>query len=198
MTRITVNVTGPLIERATQRDSRHCMIAEAIQAENPHFKNISVDLSTIRWTNPRTRKRYIALTPEPAAAALVEFDQGRTVEPFTFPVETIQSTPVLVAVETTAEAQADGRRHPRKRRGPKGRGGRELKVSPSDGRARIEGGEPLRTGHLAGGAIPPAAADVRRAEAREAAAATVVAEGASNVVRSQSRFRQYGRRLLKP
>ena len=57
-----VKITRELIERATQRDSRHCMIAEAIKAANPRYLNISVDLQTIRYTDPRTRKRYTCLT----------------------------------------------------------------------------------------------------------------------------------------
>jgi hypothetical protein len=71
-----VKVTRELIERATQRDSRHCMIAEAIKAANPRYLNIAVDLQTIRYTDPRTRKRYTCLTPQTAGHALVEFDQG--------------------------------------------------------------------------------------------------------------------------
>ena len=84
MASMKVNVTPELVERAVQRDSHHCMIAEAIKAQNPHFKNIVVDLQTIRWTNPRTGKRYICLTPEVAGTALVAFDQAEDIQPFSF------------------------------------------------------------------------------------------------------------------
>ena len=203
MTRMTVNVTRPLIDRATQRDSRHCMIAEAIQADHEHFRNVSVDLATIRWTNPRTGKRYVALTPEPAAAALVAFDQGEAVEPFAFPMETIQVTASRKAIETMAEAQAAGRKRPR----TAPRGVRSLTVG-EDGRARIAGGETIPRGHLGGSAAVKAANHAARREATarlEQAEATdadlfpaPVPEAASNVRRSQARYRQYGRRVLKP
>src|SRR5262245_30493600 len=68
------------------------MIAEAIQQQRPEWKQILVDLQTIRWTNPRTSKRYVALTPEVAGSALVAFDRGEQIAPFSFSLEPIQVT----------------------------------------------------------------------------------------------------------
>lgn len=165
-TALKVSITAPLIERATQRDSRHCMIAEAITAARPDFRNVQVDLATIRWTNPRTGKRYIALTPEKAAVALVEFDQGREVEPFDLSLVPIQSTPTVKSksAETRAEAREAGRLFPRQKT-TQDRGRRKVSVD-AEGRAQIDGGQPLPTGAL------------------------------SNVARSGRRYRQYGRRIL--
>jgi len=190
--RLHVVVTTPLIERATQRDSRHCMIAEAILASRPDLRNVMVDLATIRWTNPKTGKRYIALTPEVAGAELVNFDQGRPIEPFEFNIEAIQVTDVKKPVQAPdgeVERYANGK--------PKvsgaGRGGRRLTVS--GGRPTVNGGVPLPMGHLAGGA------NARRpgaeAHVREPVIPVEAPEGSSNVVRSGRRFRQYGRRLLQ-
>jgi hypothetical protein len=172
-----VNVTEPLIDRATQRDSRHCMIAEAIQHAHPEFKNIMVDLATIRWTNPRTKKRYVCLTPEVAARALVEFDQGRAVEPFAFTCTPIQSTPVKQYVKDENGTWREKTSRGRKQLRPDG---------------TISGGKPIKRGHLQGGA------DVRDANAaakREKAVAEVTG-GESNTKLSGTRYRQYGRRIL--
>jgi hypothetical protein len=146
---LKVSVTAPLIERATQRDSRHCMIAEAITAARPTFRNVIVDLATIRWTNPRTGKRYIALTPEAAAMALVAFDQGKQVDPFDLALTPIQSTPSTRSKETSAEARAAGRKYPRREAPSRTR----KLTTDSKGRPKIEGGDPLPTGHLSNVAL---------------------------------------------
>lgn len=195
-------VTPELIDRATQRDSRHCMIAEAIKATRPDWQNIIVDLATIRWTNPRTGKRYICLTPEICGERLVDFDRGNPVEPFTFNIEPVQVTPVVrrEATETRAEARAAGRKHPRQRRLPVGEGNESRAktgiTGAQHGKPLIHGGEPLRAGHLSN------RPDYRSHEAALIDQHTVdelagKPEG-SNVKLSGARFRMYGRRLLKP
>jgi hypothetical protein len=146
---LKVSVTAPLIERATQRDSRHCMIAEAITAARPNFRNVIVDLATIRWTNPRTGKRYVALTPEPAAVALVAFDQGREVKAFDLALRPIQVTNIKRTTETRAEARTAGRKSPaqNQKRAP-----RKISID-AKGQPTIEGGKPLPTGHLSNVAL---------------------------------------------
>jgi hypothetical protein len=173
MASMKVAVTPELVERAVQRDSRHCMIAEAIKAQNPHFTKILVDLQTIRWSNPKTGKRYVCLTPEVAAAALVRFDQGEAIEPFDFSLKTTQITPT-----TTVAAKTGGH-------GPK----------TLDGQLTIHGGLPTRTGHLGGGSDVHAAD--RAAKREQAASPAPVSGDESNVKRSTSRYRQYGRRILQ-
>jgi hypothetical protein len=166
--RLKVEVTPELVERATQRDSRHCMIAEAIKHQRPEYERIMVDLATIRWTNPRTGKRYICLTPEAAAQALVDFDQGRPIEPFSFNVEPIQTTPASA---------------------PRGR-----KKLTNGG--KIEGGKPIRQGHLRGDVTSRPDVLDRRAAAREAQLAQPTGDE-SNTQLSSPHYRQYGRRLLR-
>jgi hypothetical protein len=147
------------------------MIAEAIKQQNPHYTRILVDLQTIRWTNTKNGKRYVCLTPEEAAAKLVDFDQGRAIEPFTFGMRVAQVT----------AAKGDGR------------GRKRL-----NGQMTIEGGEPLRAGHLRGTEGSGSAVNAAKRVNREAAAAVLDPPAeASNVVRSSRKYRSYGRRLLK-
>jgi hypothetical protein len=60
------------------------MIADAVYAAVPGAKSVSVDLATIRWTDPEKGVRYTYLTPRPAQLALLDFDEGRKIEPFRF------------------------------------------------------------------------------------------------------------------
>lgn len=60
------------------------MIAEAVKAAMPHARFVSVDLQTIRWSDPKKGLRYVALTPRVAQISLVEWDQGEIPSPFNF------------------------------------------------------------------------------------------------------------------
>jgi hypothetical protein len=80
--RVAVQVTREIIDSAEQRDSSHCMIAEAVKAAVPGAAKVSVDLQTIRFTDPQRRLRYVYLTPRQAQLALVAFDQGLHTDPF--------------------------------------------------------------------------------------------------------------------
>jgi hypothetical protein len=80
--KVELAVTTEHIETSTKADSSHCMIADAIKAAVPNAARVSVDLQTIRFSDPGKRRRYVYLTPRTAQEALIEFDQGRTVEPF--------------------------------------------------------------------------------------------------------------------
>lgn len=82
--RLRVELTSEGIEAAKQRDSSHCMIAEAVKAAFPGAAYVSVDLQTIRFSDPEKHLRYTYLTPRSAQIALVNFDQGREPEPFAF------------------------------------------------------------------------------------------------------------------
>jgi len=82
--RVDVEVTPEIIGTATQADSGHCMIADAVKAAVPGAANISVDLQTIRFSDPKKRMRYVYLTPRMAQLALVDFDAGEMPDPFTF------------------------------------------------------------------------------------------------------------------
>lgn len=81
---LKIKVTEEQIAAAMKRDSRHCMIAEAIKVAHPDARSVSVDLATIRFTDPGKQIRCTYLTPRIAQVCLVNFDQGRAPEPFSF------------------------------------------------------------------------------------------------------------------
>jgi hypothetical protein len=75
-------ITQELIDTSIRASSGHCMIADAVRDAVPAARNISVDLQTIRWTDPDRGVRYVYLTPPQAQLALVDFDEGNPVHPF--------------------------------------------------------------------------------------------------------------------
>lgn len=89
---VTVNVTAEIIERSRPRDSRHCMIAEALRVAYPDAAKIAVDLATIRFTDRSKGLRYTYLTPRLGQAALVQFDQKVIPPPFSMRLRGAQVT----------------------------------------------------------------------------------------------------------
>lgn len=83
-------VDADTIERSVIGVSSHCMIAEAIKKAVPDARAVAVDLQTIRWSDRERRIRYVYLTPPSVQQALVDFDQGELIEPFTFRVRHAQ------------------------------------------------------------------------------------------------------------
>jgi len=81
---IRLAVTEDLVQAALPADSGHCMIADAVKAAVPNAKAVSVDLATIRWTDPRMGRRYIYFTPPSVQRALLLFDNAVLPKPFTF------------------------------------------------------------------------------------------------------------------
>jgi len=79
-----IEVTAAMIAAATQADSSHCMIADAIQANLPDVRRVSVDLQSIRFTEKSTGNRYIFLTPAVCQQRLLQFDAGQAIEPWAF------------------------------------------------------------------------------------------------------------------
>ncbi len=78
---VTLEITEELIADAIPRDSSHCLWAEAVTAAYPDAQRVSVDIQTIRFTDPKRGQRYTYLTPRTAQIALVQFDQGIRPEP---------------------------------------------------------------------------------------------------------------------
>jgi hypothetical protein len=78
---LSVNITPEIIETAVTRDSGHCVIADSIRNSIPGVNRVSVDLQTIRFTDPVSNKRYIYLTPPMAQVTLLAFDQGVRPQP---------------------------------------------------------------------------------------------------------------------
>lgn len=80
---VTLQVTRTIIEASRQQDSRHCMIATAVRMAYPTARHVSVDVQTIRFTDPDKMLRFTWLTPRVAQVALVNYDMGDLPEPFT-------------------------------------------------------------------------------------------------------------------
>ncbi len=93
--KLNISVDVETIDRAQERSSSHCMIADAIRKTNPGAQAVQVDLQTIRFTDPKKKARYIWLTPPLAQRALINFDQGIPCEPFVFqttrPVQVVRA-----------------------------------------------------------------------------------------------------------
>jgi hypothetical protein len=79
-----IKVTKDILARAEQRNSGHCAIADAIKAACPWAIFISVDLQTIRFSDPERGLRYVYLTPRNAQQFIVNYDHGTHTSPFQF------------------------------------------------------------------------------------------------------------------
>jgi hypothetical protein len=168
--KIVIEVTPDLVERATKRDSQHCMIAEAIKRKDPQrYTQVYVDLQTIRWSDRKTGKRYTALTPTVAAKLLVDFDQGKPLEPVAFAAKVIK---ISSAATRKRAARYDAR-----------------------DQLVIDGPE-LPKAHLRGTASS-GAQGLRNGRVEAARAAKLPPDGASNIELSKAAYRMYGRRLLQ-
>lgn len=71
-------------DEAIRNSSNHCMIAEAIKEAFPQYAHVSVDLQTVRFSDPEKGVRYIYLTPRICQIALVLFDRGKKNKEFKF------------------------------------------------------------------------------------------------------------------
>lgn len=91
--RIVIAVTEDDITKAEQNSSSHCMIADALKRLRPDVKHVSVDLQTIRFSDPAKRRRFTYFTPRVAQLALLDFDQGVHTQPIMFSISGGQSTP---------------------------------------------------------------------------------------------------------
>jgi len=79
-----IQVTQDHIDKATKRDSHHCMIADAIHDYVPEARYVLVDLQSIRWSDLENDKRHFYFTPINAQNAIIKFDRGQPVKPFEF------------------------------------------------------------------------------------------------------------------
>jgi hypothetical protein len=103
---IRINVTAEQIKDSEQRNSSRCMIATAIMAALPHAKHVSVDIQTIRYSDPIQRTRYFHLTPRKVQQVIIDFDQGKNVEPFSFDLRSPHIVPMNLISQD--EARKDG------------------------------------------------------------------------------------------
>jgi hypothetical protein len=90
--RVAIEVSENRIDNAAKSDSGHCMIADSIKEQVPGATYVSVDLATVRWSDPKKGERYVYLTPVVAQQALVNWDFGVRIEPFKFTLRNAQVT----------------------------------------------------------------------------------------------------------
>jgi hypothetical protein len=106
-----VRVTEKHITSGVQRNSQRCMIADAIKSACPKAQFVMVDLQTIRFSDPRKRKRLFYLTPAIAQQNLLKFDQGKQVKPFAFTLaDPVRSRPMLTERRSTPAQTASARK----------------------------------------------------------------------------------------
>jgi hypothetical protein len=69
-------ITEKNYEHAVTAASGGCLVADAIKEQYPQLSHVEVDVATIRVTDRERGERYIYLTPQSVAEALLAFDQG--------------------------------------------------------------------------------------------------------------------------
>ena len=106
---VLVTIRQKEIDESTKKDSGHCMIAEALKLSVEGATGVSVDLQTIRFSDPILRRRYTYLTPRIAQLALVDFDQGRKPPPFSFK---LRGGAVTAMAGTVGKSNRNGALHP--------------------------------------------------------------------------------------
>jgi hypothetical protein len=142
--RLAICVGQGVIDEGVTADSSHCMIAEAIKAAVPNARSISVDLQTVRFTDPERKLRFTYLTPRVAQVALINFDQGVAPRPFRFQLRDGQ---VTTACHATRRALGLGRKDPLTGAEVRGRVG--LSSDRDDGSVpEVMGGQPPPIGPL--------------------------------------------------
>ena len=143
--RLDFRVDQGHIACAVPKDSGHCMIADALAEAMPGAESISVDLATIRFTDPQAGLRYIYLTPPAAQVALIAFDQGEKPEPFNVKARAAQVVLTGRARRATRAEQGlkRSKREPARLYFPDGASGGTVPEK--------RGGTPLPVGELAHG-----------------------------------------------
>jgi hypothetical protein len=104
---LKLELTPEQHEQAVQSKSGSCLIADAIKRQYPHLTRISVDMATIRITDPKRGARFVYLTPPPAQSALLYFDQGwpQSVTELTIR-RAVKVTPIVANASEVAKADA--------------------------------------------------------------------------------------------
>jgi hypothetical protein len=79
---VTVTVTAEIIDAAERDSTGRCMVTNAIKASVPGVSRVESDMQTLRFTRDGERETYF--TPWDVQNALVRFDGGDPIEPFSF------------------------------------------------------------------------------------------------------------------
>ena len=98
-----VFISQERINTSVERDSAHCMFADAIKDSIPSAQRPEVDIQTVRWSDPEAGYRYVYLTPRAVQDAIIHFDTGEKnkLKPFTFtlPSKEAQMFPLCTLTE---------------------------------------------------------------------------------------------------
>jgi hypothetical protein len=94
--KLVINVTEPIIAAAIKPNAAMDPIASAMKVAaeeiGVHIGKINADISTIRFTDLDTKRRYTGFTPRQAQIAMLKIDSGRKPEPFKFKLKSVQFT----------------------------------------------------------------------------------------------------------
>jgi hypothetical protein len=108
MRKLQIDVQQFFISTAEKKDSRYCMIAEAIGTQYPHLANVQVDTQAIRVTDRKEREQLIFMTPLSVQEAILRFDEGEPVKPFRFQLREPRVRP-LKATAARPTGKASGK-----------------------------------------------------------------------------------------
>jgi len=109
-----ITIDEARIANAVKRSSNTCIIAEAIKEQVPNAALVSVDIRTIRISDPVAGERYIYLTPVHAQQIIIRFDQGMEIRPTKFRLRTPVQVNKMRRGEGKARRRLEG--EPRKQR----------------------------------------------------------------------------------
>jgi hypothetical protein len=151
---IVLVITEEIINAAIQRDSSHCVIADALRAAVPNAQRVSVDIQTIRFTDPMSERRYIYLTPALCQMILVDFDQGR--KPAPMAIRLGNPSQITRSGSTVTKREANQRRAAEEKAAKVAAADGGKVRAPSKRRGVIAGGHGNPT--ILGGDPPPIAA----------------------------------------
>lgn len=96
-----IHVTDEDIDTAMPANSRHCMIALAIQRHVPSATHILIDIQTIRWSDKNRRLRFTYFTPAKVIAILIGWDDGQKPKPFSFNLRSAHVTATWIGSKRT-------------------------------------------------------------------------------------------------
>lgn len=81
---VRVDVTQDVLTNAVLGNSNRCAVAVALQRRFPSATHVTVDIHTMRLSIPENGKRYIFLTPGRVQQYIFDFDEGKSIKPFSF------------------------------------------------------------------------------------------------------------------
>ena len=112
---LKVNVQQSIIDAAQIANSGHCAGADALKDTYPQYTYVSIDLQTVRVSDPAKGLRYIYLTPRILQQAIWLFDQGKKIRPFRYVLRSAHVVAMSLANRTKGQPRRDQVRLGRRR-----------------------------------------------------------------------------------